>query len=149
MTNPLLQKHIRELRDTWQGRALAESKGQTQVVMLAILLHGYYEAMQLLLRVVYPQMRGNDICELIVRPPIEGGAQILRNGKVAALVRKGKAQPRAEVLYESQDALIKEFRSLADRLKLSDRDRIEMMAAVAKWVVADRRIDHMGEKLAS
>ena len=33
------------------------------------------------------------------------------------------------------------FRRLADRLKLSDSDRIEMFKYVQRWVVADRRLD--------
>jgi hypothetical protein len=34
-----------------------------------------------------------------------------------------------------------DFRRLADRLKLSDADRIEMFKCVQRWVVADRRLD--------
>lgn len=149
--NPLLRKHAKELRDTWQARALAESKGLTQKVVLAVLFHGYLEAMQVLLRVVFPhaEVARNGWTE-ISRPFFTGGAQILRSGKVACLmIGKVDDVPRAMVVYDSQDQLIREFRSLADRLKLSDMDRIEMMGAVAKWVVADRRIDHLGRKLAS
>lgn len=149
--NPLLTKHARELRDTWQARALAESTGQTQVVVLAILFHGYIEAMQVLLRVVFPNApRARNGWTEISRPFFVGGAQILPNGKVACnMVGKIGNEPRPVIIYESQDALIKEFRDLADRLKLDDADRIDMLGAVAKWMVADRRVDHLGNRLAS
>lgn len=149
--NPLLSKHAKELRDTWQARALAESKGHTQAVVQAILFHGYLDAMQILMRVVWPNrpLARNGWTE-ISRPFFVGGAQILPNGKVEVnMISSLGDNPGRTVIYESQDELIKTFRDLADQLKLNDADRIEMMGAVAKWVVADRRIDHLGRKLAS
>ena len=41
----------------------------------------------------------------------------------------------------SELALRNDFRRLADKIKLSDADRVELFAAVKNWVVADRRLD--------
>lgn len=44
-------------------------------------------------------------------------------------------------IYASEIALRDDFRHLADRLKLTDDERVEMFKAVQRWVVADRRLD--------
>ena len=48
---------------------------------------------------------------------------------------------KEEVLYRSEMSLRNDFRRLADQLKLCDEDRVELFAAVQRWVVADRRLD--------
>lgn len=137
-------KLTKELRDSWQCRCLAESKDKLRKVLLAVLYHAVPDAMPVLIYITF----GGHFAP--ARPFLIGPAKIHISGKVAcAVVRGASNQPKWEAIYDSQEKLVAEFRGLADRLKLNDRDRIDLMAAVAKWIVADLRIDHMGRKLAS
>ena len=141
---PLWKLHGQQIADTWQARCLRESRGKTAAVVMAVMFHNYRDDMPYLLRQVWPGFRD------ITRPFLSGGAHILRNGKVVCgMVREGHNQPMATVIYDDEGDLIKDMRDLADRLKLNDRDRVEMTEAFKKWVVADRRIDHLGRKIAS
>lgn len=141
-------KITRALRDSWQCRCLAESQDRLWRVVLAVLAHNFADALLVLLKVTYPQFAG------LKRPLILGGATIARNGTVMCEVapdRTGESPfwHETQVIYDSQDELVADFRRLADRLKLSDADRMGMITAVQRWVVADLRIDHEGRKLAS
>lgn len=140
----LATMHAQKLRDTWQARALAETKGRLAAVVLGVLFHNFAEVMPILLRVVFPGFRD------IKRPFLSGGATVLANGMVACgLVSSGSDAPRQMIIYEREACIVKDFRDLADRLKLNDADRVEMMGAIKKWVVADHCIDHLGRRLAS
>lgn len=145
------RRHAQDLRNTWQARCLAESRGRAAAVVLAVLFHNYRDAMQVLLRVVYPKapLARNGWTE-IARPFLYGGATITADGKVVCGMIDGDGQkvPNA-LLYESEFKLIWEMLKLADRLVLTDAERIELTEAVKRWVVADRRINHMGERRAS
>lgn len=137
----LIDQPAKALRDTWQARCLAESKGKTAAVVLAVLFHSYGTAMPVMLRVVYPGFRD------IAKPFFCSGATIFHTGKIGCdmIDRAGKKQ-RNVLIFESENELIKEFRDLADRLKLSDAERVELTGAVKRWVVADLRVNHLGEK---
>ncbi len=137
-------KITKELRDSWQCRCLAESQNKLWRVVLAVLAHNFADALLVLFKVTYPHFAG------LKRPLLLGGATIERNGKITCDVMKdGASEVERDVIYDSQDELVAEFRRLADKLELSDIDRLAMITAVQKWVVADLRIDHMGRKLAS
>jgi hypothetical protein len=137
-------KLTRELRDSWQCRCLAESRDRLWRVVLAVLAHNFADALLVLLKVTYPNFAG------LKRPLILGGATIERSGKITCdVIKDGAAFPEREVIYDSQDELVADFRRLADRLKLNDDDRLGMITAVQRWVVADLRIDHNGQRLAS
>lgn len=135
-------KHAQELRDTWQGRTLAETKGKLFIVVMAIISHEWPTALPTLLRTVFPDFRD------IARPFINSYATITRSGRVVASVMTDDG-PRLQIIFESEAEMVKEFRDLADRLKLPDGERIEMTAVLKKWVVADHRINVMGERKAS
>jgi hypothetical protein len=133
-----IHDHAQKLRDTWQARALAESTGRAQAVVLIVLFHAYTKIIKTLLRVVFPGMRD-------IQPPfISSGATIILNGKLVADVTYGSGLAAKKIIYESTDELNREMRDLADRLKLTDPERLEFTAAIQKWVVADQRVDHMG-----
>lgn len=135
----LLARHAQDLRDTWQCRCLAETKGKLAAVTLSVLMHGYSQAMPVLLRVAFPGFRD------IVMPFISSSATIVKSGKVVADITSSRLlPPKPTVLFDSEAELIKDFRDLADRLALPDKDRLDLMAAVKRWVVADLRVDHMG-----
>lgn len=140
----LWKLHGQQIADTWQARCLRESRGKTAAVIMAVMFQNYRDDMPYLLRQVWPGFRD------IRRPFISGGAVIAPNGKVlCGVVHEGCDNPIAQVIYYSEGDLVKDMRDLADRLKLNDRDRVEMTEAFKKWVVADRRVDHLGRKMAS
>lgn len=139
----LLHKHAQELRDTWQCRCLVEAKGKLAAVMLSVLMHSHTQAMPVLLRVAFPGFRD------INTPFISSAATIVKSGKVVADITSSRLlPPQRTVIYESEADLVRDFRTLADRLKLSDKDRVDLTEAVKRWVVADLRINHLGEKIA-
>lgn len=131
--------HAQKLRDTWQARALAESSGKTRAVVLIVLFHAYTTVIKTLLRVVF-NLRD-------INPPFfSSHATIALNGKVVADLteRSGLVHPVA--VYDSTDALNKDMRDLADRLKFTDPERLAFTAAIQKWVAADLRVDHLGRR---
>jgi hypothetical protein len=132
----LVRKHAQELRDMWQARALAEARGRTAAVLLSVLAHNYDEVMPTLLRVVFPGFSS------ITAPFLTSAGRVSKTGAIVADVvdRHGKITKRSP-LYPSEFALRDDFRRLADRLKLSDADRMEMFEAIKRWVVCDYRLD--------
>ena len=139
-----IERHAQDLAATWQARALAESKDKTRAVLRTVLTHSYAGAMPILMRVVFPNLRGEWLPEFI------GTAKIDRGGRIVCNVKNPQRQlVPGVVVYDSAEKLIWTFRTLADRLKFSDTERIEMIEAVKRWIVADERIDHLGRKLAS
>lgn len=133
-----IHDHAQKLRDTWQARVLAESDGKTRAVVLVVLFHAYTKIIKTLLRVVFPGFTD------IQRPFFSSGATILLNGKLACDLIEKSGITHPVVVYESTDELNRDMRALADRLKLTDPERLEFTAAIQKWVVADQRVDHLG-----
>ncbi len=133
----LARKHFSELRDTWQVRALVQSKSQhVGVVLLSVLAHNFDEAMPVMLRVAFPGFTS-------ISPPfLSTCGKVGKSGHVVADIvhRDGKIQKDAAI-YMSETHLRDDFRRLADTLKLTDYDRSEMFKCVQRWVVADRRLD--------
>ncbi len=139
-----IARHAQDLAMTWQARALAETKDKTRAVLRAVLTHSYGGAMPVLMRVVFPNLRGDWL------PRYVGAARINRSGVIICNVQ---APDRVLVLdvtvYDNIEKLIWTFRTVADKLKFTDDERVEMIEAVKRWIVADERIDHLGRKLAS
>lgn len=123
----------------WQARALSETTGRLFVVVLAIISFEWPGALPTLLRVVFKDFRD------IKRPFICSYATITRAGTVVARVMTDHGD-RWQIIYETEGEMVKEFRDLADRLKLSDDERVQMTGVLKKWVAADHRIDVNGEK---
>lgn len=139
-------KHADEIREMWQSRALRAADGKMRRVLVAALTKEYPAAIVTLLKVTFPGF-------IEFEPPIFiGYASIQPDGKVACEageVRLGVTYRGLLPVFDSEQQFIYEMRKLADRLKLSDRDRTEMFTVLQKWVASDRRIGAQGERLAS
>jgi hypothetical protein len=105
-------------------------------VVLSVLSHNFDDAMPALLRLVFPGFTS------IAAPFYCTAGKVDKSGRVVAdvVTKHGLVVKDAEV-FASEEKLRDEFRRLADRLKLSDPDRIELFKCVQRWVVADRRLD--------
>lgn len=138
----LHSKAAGDLRNTWQARLLAAAKGTDQAVAIIILAQEWPNAMDALLRVVFPGFTD------LKRPFLSGYARIWTNGAVLcpAMFNDGRRVIR---LYDNPQHLTDAFRKLADTLKLDDADRADLFRVLKRWVVADHRIGVNGEKLAS
>ena len=143
MTNPLLKKHIDELRQMWQSRALRESNGKLQRVMMVVLSYEYSSAMPILLKATFPGFTD------IQRPFLCSYATIVQSGKIVAEMIDIDGSKKAVAVYDSKDKFLADVRSLADKLKLDDLEREEMFSALQRWVVKDMRVGPHGERLAS
>lgn len=139
--DPLLSKATAELREMWQVKLLAETKGTTRAVVQAIIAHEWPAMLPLLLRIIDPNFKD------IERPFIYSYATINKSGMVCAEMIGRDGRKKIVGLYTSDILMRDDFRRIADRLKFSDAERIAMFAVLKKWVVADLRIDHNGESI--
>lgn len=131
------------LRDSWQGRALAQTRGKLAAVVLVVLFFEYGEAMKVLLRAAFPGFRD------ISRPFFCGGATIVKTGRIVCnMIGRDGFPVRSMLVFDSEEDMVGQFRALADRLKLTDAERVDMTELLKKWVVADLRINHLGQKVA-
>jgi len=124
-----------DLRDTWQGRCVQAAHGRAAMVLMSALCHSYEEAAPILYALIFPN-HGK-----VAAPYLESCGRIAKNGTITAKVRGRNGLVTEEVIYRNEIALRDEFRRIADQLKLSDADRIELFGAIQRWVVADRRLD--------
>jgi len=131
----MASRHAQQLRDEWQCRLLVETKGTERLVMLAVLANLYLEAMEVLMRVAFPDF-------IQVKPPIYSGfATIKRTGHVVCdYIDSDYAIYRNVIVYDSDDQFISTFRRIADRLKFSDEDRTAMFRDLKRWVSRDERV---------
>ncbi len=137
-----------QLAETWQVRCLRAATGKLASVMLSVFYFNYMEQAQYLMWGAYG--RNKDLRF----PFYTGGATVVNSGQVVCDLNVGRVGERFKVrrnvlVYDTEGELIREFRNLADRLKLSDADRIAMTDVIKKWVVCDMRINHMGQRIAS
>ena len=142
----LANKPADEIRDMWQSRVLREADGKLQRVLLIALAKEYPGDLLRLLRATFGT-------EEIGKPFYSGYATITASGHIVCmqhdvdsnyLVWKGIVK-----VYDSEEQFLKQARRLADSLKLSDVDRINMFIVLQKWVAADQRVGVNGERLAS
>jgi hypothetical protein len=133
----LQRKLAFDLRDSWQGRALAATDGAPRAVLMSVLAHTLDTAMPALCALCIPGFDG-----ALIPPFLTSAARIDKSGRVVADVcgRMGVIN-KDEVIFASELAMRDSFRRLADDLKLSDDDRIELFKYAQRWVVADRRLD--------
>jgi hypothetical protein len=134
-----IKRHAQDLRETWQARAIAESTGKTRAVVLIVLTMSYSSAMKTLLRV----LGYRDIS----RPFLSSGATIQLGGKLTCDVTEKSGLVAPAVVYDSTDDLNRHMRALADKVHMTDSERVEFTAAIQRWVVADLRVNHMGQVL--
>jgi hypothetical protein len=135
-----VRRHAQDLRQTWQARALAGTTGQLNAVIQSVLAHNFDDAMPALMAVVYPgfvpghaQIKDMIYCS---------AAKVDKAGRIVAdaTTRYGRKEPDS-VVFTSEIQMQGVFRRLADMMRLSDADRVEMFKCVQRWVVADRRLD--------
>jgi hypothetical protein len=132
-----IAKHAAGLRETWQGRALANVQGPFRAVLLSVLAHNFEDAIFTLCAVVIPDFDGS-----LPAPMLTTAARIDKTGAVVAdVVDRGGLIKKDEVIFVSEQQMRDQFRKLADRLHLTDQDRIEMFKCAQRWVVADCRLD--------
>jgi hypothetical protein len=105
-------------------------------VLLSVLAHNFDDAMPILLRIAYPGFTS------IAAPFYCTAGKLAKSGQIVAdvVTTDGQIVKDAKV-FDSEIQMRDAFRRLADRMKLSDSDRVEMFKCVQRWVVADRRLD--------
>lgn len=134
-----------QLRGEWQCRLLVGANGGKSelsfpmndrfAVALVMIGHSYFEAMSVLLRVAFP-----NFCRL-QSPCWSGPATIVKTGQVVCTYIDSSGHEYKNVrAYDSEDALIKDFRDLADDIKFDDADREAMFACLKRWVTRDNRL---------
>jgi len=126
-----------DLRASWQARVLLGTTGPARMVVMSMLAHTYDEAVFMLCAAVFPDFDGS------LRPPfLTTAAKVDKAGCIVAdMVDATGVIHKDTVLFPDEISLRDAFRKLADRLKLSDTDRIELFKCAQAWVVADRRLD--------
>jgi len=127
-----------ELRESWQGRALALANLvsiQLKCALLSLLADSYEDALPFLLAAILGDWH--------IEPPFYcSNPKINKRGHVVAdLIMPDGARLKNAVIFSSSTQMQDIFRKLADRLKLSDADRLELFACVHRWVKADQRLD--------
>jgi hypothetical protein len=130
------RRHAQDLRETWQARLLACAEGKMGAVVLSVLAHNFDDAMPVLLRLVFPGFT------TITAPFFCSAGKVAKTGQVCAdmVTRDGSIVKMAAIFRDTRQ-MEGQFRRLADRLHLTDAERVEMFAAVKRWVVADFRLD--------
>lgn len=117
-------------------RALLAAEGRTRAVLLSVLAHNFDGALEVWLHIAFPGFTS------ITAPFLSTAGKVDKTGAVVAdVVRKDGTIQKDAAIYATETFLRDDFRRLADTLKLSDEDRVEMFKAVQRWVVADRRLD--------
>lgn len=134
-----LHRHAEDLRQTWQGRVLSDTRCRgIGAVVLSVLAHAFdAEVVVTLMRCVDPQWTH------VAAPFICSAAKVHKTGTVVADVvwRDNRPPSKNELIFWNERDLRDAFRRLADRLKLNDQDRVELFTCVKRWVVADLRLD--------
>lgn len=139
----LVTKHADEIRDMWQSRALRAARGKLRKVVITALAKEYVADFETLLKATFPGFVDLD------RPLFTSYAHIDLGGRIICEMIDKEGRKRKVMVYGCEDAMIYEMRKLADKLKLPDRDRIEMFTVLQKWVAKDMRIGIQGQRLAS
>lgn len=126
-----------ELRFTWMSRALRASQcDHVGMVILSVVADNFDGALLTLMQVTFPGFTS------ILPPFLCSSAKVAKNGTIVAdMVNRFGCIEKDVVLYANEIALRDDMRRLADRLLLTDAERIEMFKCVQRWVVADRRLD--------
>ena len=118
-------------------RALvATQREHIGMVMLSVIADHVDDAMVTLMQAAFPGFQS-------IEPPfLCSSAKVAKSGYIVAdLVNRFGKIEKDVGLYASETDLRDDVRRLADRLKLSDDDRVTMFKCVQRWVVADRRLD--------
>jgi hypothetical protein len=139
----LVKKHADEIREIWQSRALRASTGKLRKVLIVALAKEYPAALITLAKVSFPGFVDFDL------PVLLSYATIGLDGSLLCKMKKKDGTIGWVRIYDNEDRFLYETRKLADGLKLSDRERIEMFTVLQKWVASDKRVGIHGQRLAS
>lgn len=126
-----------ELRESWQGRALyfARENPQLKTALMSLLADNYDETLPFLLAAVFGYWH-------ITAPFYCSNPKINKTGCIVAdLIMPDGFKYKSAVIFLSESQMEATFRRLADRLKLSDGERIDLFNAARHWVKADMRLD--------
>ena len=125
-----------EIRETWQSKALAACGGKMAAVLLSVFAHSYEaEELLFLLHATYGSTT-------IATPFFCSAARISRRGRIyCQMVDRDAADVRTVVVFKDESSMEREFRKLADSMKLSDPDRVDMFDTAKRWIVCDYRQD--------
>lgn len=126
-----------ELRHTWMSRALRASHREHRgTVILSIIADNFDGALLTLMQVTFPGFKS-------IHPPfLCSSAKVAKDGRIVAdMVNCFGCIEKDVGLYASETALRDDMRRLADQLKMTDAERIDLFKCVRRWVVADRRLD--------
>lgn len=134
-----------EIRETWQSRTLDKARGVTAKVLGQALLLEYAKDFKVLFRATFRE----EGSEHRMLPHLWGYATIWPSGRIICDVIDRSFECAPKEIYESEDAMIRGFRALADELKLDDAERKEMFTVLRKWIKRDLRVGPEGQKLAS
>lgn len=140
MSDALLRMPAAQLRETWQCRVLQHAKDRAFYVMLAALCAEYHVGVKILLSAAHPGFSD-------IKPPLLAGyATIAPDGSIWCYLIDEERNLKAVGVYQNEHKLAYEMRKLADKLKLNDRERLDMFTVVEKWIVQDQRIDEHGRR---
>lgn len=131
-------RNIRELRATWQGRMLrATRREHIGAAVLSMLCHAYdADNLLVLLKVVFPGFQS------IATPFLSTAGKVDKTGAVVAdIIDKQERVLKDQPIFSSLGNMQDECRRLADRMTLTDKERLEFFTIATRWVVADRRLD--------
>lgn len=127
-----------ELRQSWQGRALALTEIAAPKlcrVLMSVLADNYDETMPFLLHAVFGSAA-------VTAPFLCTSPKLNKAGRVVAdLITKYGTKQKNFVVFDDETQMEGIFRKLADQLKLSDAERIDLFIALRFWVKADQRLD--------
>lgn len=132
------RRHADDLCQSWQGRMLRLTQGtEMGVPVLSMMGHAYdAEVLQVLLCAVFPGFRS------ISLPFLSSAAKIDKSGRIVAdVIDRQERCIKDQPIFRSLGNLKSKCRRLADKMKLTDAERIEFFTIIKRWVVADMRLD--------
>jgi len=132
------RRHADDLRQTWQGRMLAYTHDKVIRNVVLSILANYFETdvVLVLLKAVFPDFEG------VKAPFICSAARVNKAGFVVAdMVARDHGLIKNIIIFHNLNHMKEVLRRLADKMKLTDQERIEFFTVARKWVVADQRLD--------
>ncbi len=125
------------LRESWQGRSLrlAARNIQLRAALVSLFADNYDETLPFLLASVFGDWA-------IAAPFYCSNPRIDRAGHIVAdLIMPDGMKLKDAIIFAGERQMERLFRKLADRLRFTDAERIDLFVAVRHWVKADRRLD--------
>lgn len=129
---------------TWQARVLRGTRGKLGHVLLQAMKNEY---------IGVTETSWATLLRWINRPygypRFVGHARVEQSGRVTSMTLQPDFSFQRVSVYRNKDEFVGDMRMVADALKLSDLERVEMFALLGRWIPEDRTVGVHGEKLAS